>query len=163
MLRRMEILIVRADLHDPAHGKAILDVLDSYASDPMGGSTPLSADVRERLLPALRQHPTTHVWLALADGAAVGIAVCFMGFSTFRAQPLLNLHDLAVLPSWRGKGVGRKLLAAVEVGARVLGCCKLTLEVLDTNQRARGLYASFGFDDFVLGDGSGTRFLAKNL
>ncbi|MGV3722771.1 MAG: GNAT family N-acetyltransferase, partial [Actinomycetota bacterium] len=44
-----------------------------------------------------------------------------------------------------GKGVGRALLTAVEQKARDLDCCKLTLEVQENNQRARGLYQSFGF------------------
>jgi ribosomal protein S18 acetylase RimI-like enzyme len=93
------------------------------------------------------------------------VAVCFLGFSTFAARPLLNVHDLAVLPECRGKGVGRALLEAAEARARAHGCCKLTLEVQDSNQRARGLYASFGFADYVLG-GAGptpTRFLTKRL
>ena len=53
------------------------------------------------------------------DGARpVGIATCFHGLSTFVARRLLNLHDLAVIPEYRGKGVGRRLLAAVEDKAR---------------------------------------------
>jgi hypothetical protein len=43
------------------------------------------------------------------------------------------------------------------------GCCKLTLEVQDGNTRARGLYESFGFTDFVVGDSEPTRFLSKPL
>jgi ribosomal protein S18 acetylase RimI-like enzyme len=87
-----------------------------------------------------------------------------VGFSTFEARPLVNVHDLAVLPEHRGRGVGRALLAGVEQRARARGCCKLTLEVLDTNETARRLYARFGFQDFPLqGDPVPTRFLAKPL
>ncbi|MDP7573186.1 MAG: GNAT family N-acetyltransferase, partial [Myxococcota bacterium] len=93
----------------------------------------------------------------------VGVAVCFLGFSTFQARPLLNIHDLAVLPEWRGRGVGRALLAAAEDRARQRGCCKLTLEVQDSNRRALQLYERFGFSDFVIGDSGPTRFLAKLL
>jgi hypothetical protein len=42
-------------------------------------------------------------------------------------------------------------------------CCKLTLEAQDDNTRARNLYKSFGFEDFVVGDSAPTRFLAKKL
>jgi ribosomal protein S18 acetylase RimI-like enzyme len=55
------------------------------------------------------------------------------------------------------------LLAAVEEQARARGCGKLTLEVLDANARARGLYASFGFADYALGHPGATRFLTKTL
>ena len=99
-----------------------------------------------------------------SPGHAVGIAVCFVGFSTFRARRLLNLHDLAVVPEARGRGVGRRLLAAVEARARELSCCKLTLEVKEGNARARSLYASAGFGDFAPGrEQTRTLFLEKVL
>jgi GNAT superfamily N-acetyltransferase len=157
------ILVLDADYDDPIHGNGILDVLDSYASDPVGGGEPLPADVREALMQRLREHPTTRVLLAFADDAPVGVAICFLGLSTFRAQPLLNIHDLAVVPEWRGKGVGRALLEASEDLGRREGCCKLTLEVQEDNLRARGLYESFGFGDFVIGGPTPTRFLSKEL
>lgn len=62
-----------------------------------------------------------------------------------RAQPLINIHDLAVVPECRGQGVGRALLQAIEEEARRGGCCRLTLEVRADNRIARGLYQSFGF------------------
>jgi GNAT superfamily N-acetyltransferase len=159
----MEPDIVTADLAEAAHDAAIIEVLDSYASDPVGGGVPLSAVVRRRLVPALRDHPTALVLLAFADRRPIGLAVCFFGFSTFQARPLLNVHDLAVVPDWRGKGIGRALLAAAESHARSRGCCKLTLEVQDDNHRARALYERFGFADFVVGNSTPTRFLSKPL
>lgn len=158
----MDITIRAADLDDPAHGAAIVEVLDSYAGDPIGGGVPLSAEVRQRLVPGLRQHPTTLVLLAWAPPRPVGIAVCFYGFSTFQARPLLNIHDLAVVPDCRGQGIGPALLAAAEARARERGCCKLTLEVQDGNRRARAAYERFGFVDLVIAD-STTRFLTKPL
>jgi len=85
-----------------------------------------------------------------------------LGFSTFQARPLLNIHDLAVVPDWRGQGIGRALLEAVEVEAIQRGCCKITLEVQDANRQARGLYERYGFADFVVAN-SPTRFLCKLL
>ena len=96
--------------------------------------------------------------LAFDDDEAIGIAVCFFGFSTFRARPLLNIHDLAVLPQHRGKGAGRALLQAAEDHARREGCCRVTLEVLESNAGARALYRRFGFDDTTV-----SRFLVKPL
>lgn len=158
----MDIAIRLADLDDPAHGAAIVEVLDSYAADPIGGGVPLSAAVRQRLLPGLRAHPTSLVLLAWAAQRPVGIAVCFVGFSTFQARPLLNIHDLAVVPDCRGQRIGPALLAAAEAHALARGCCKLTLEVQDGNRRARAAYARFGFVDMVIAD-STTRFLTKPL
>ncbi len=152
-----------ADLDDPLDAAAVVAIVDAYANDPFGGRKPLSTDVRAGLVPGLRAHPTTLVLLAFVADQPVGVAVCFFGFSTFQARPLLNVHDLAVLPDQRGLGIGRALLAAAEERARARRCCKLTLEVLDENQRARALYASFGFTDGALGDSTSTRFLSKPL
>jgi ribosomal protein S18 acetylase RimI-like enzyme len=108
--------------------------------------------------------PTAHIFLAYAESRPVGIAVCFRGFSTFAAKQLINIHDLAVLPEFRGQGVGRKLLAAVEQKARELDCCKLTLEVQEHNQHARGLYESFGFAQAeYLAPAGGALFFHKRI
>ncbi len=152
-----------ADLASPDDAASIVRVLDSYASDPRGGGQPLAADVKSRLIPGLRAHPTTRIWLAFDGVEAIGLCVGFLGFSTFRAKPLLNIHDLAVVPGRRGGGVGRALLAAAEAHARAAGCCKLTLEVQDDNTPARALYERCGFRDVKYGDSGPTRFLAKAL
>ena len=158
------VRVVEADYADPTHRDGIVHIIDSYASEPIGGGTSLAPEVRERLPDALRDHPTARVLLAIdSDGRPVGVAACFLGLSTFQARPLLNIHDLAVLPEWRGRGVGRALLEGVEALARSEGCGKLTLEVLEENERARGLYASFGFSDYAPGSSTPTRFLSKPL
>jgi ribosomal protein S18 acetylase RimI-like enzyme len=158
------IRVVEADLKLPAHQKAVLAMIDVYARDPMGETKPLDPDVRARLIPGLQNHPTTVVFLAFHGDQAVGAAVCFIGFSTFAAKPLINIHDFVVLSALRGKGVGRSLLEAIEGKARELGCCKLTLEVMDNNHRALRIYEAAGFARYALQKGSGTAiFMSKPL
>jgi len=152
-----------ADLSNPSHAAGLIAVLDSYACEPAGGGEPLSDNTRNTLISALQAHPTTVVILAGEGEEIVGAAVCFLGFSTFQARPLLNIHDLAVLPAWRGKGIGHQLLQAVESAARERNCCKLTLEVLEQNTAARRLYAAIGFTDYELGEPMVTHFLSKSL
>jgi len=137
--------IVEADLGRAEHQRAVVELVDAYARDRMGNGEPLPGSVRRERVPGLRRHPTTMVFLALHEDRAVGIAGCFLGFSTFAARPPVNIHDLAVLPEHRGGGTARRLLEAVERKARHLGCCKLTLEVLENNHPARRLYAAAGF------------------
>lgn len=159
----MELSVREADFADPLHANGIVEILDSYAADPIGGGKPLGPDVRERLVSALSGHPGSLVLLAFVGEQPVGVAVCFFGLSTFQARPLLNIHDLAVIPAFRGKGAGRALLAEVEHRALRGGCCKLTLEVRDDNVRARSLYRNFGFSDLPVGDSAAMRFLSKAL
>ena len=101
------IAIVEADLARTDHQEAVVQLLNAYAIDPMGDGKPLSEIARRDLIPGLQQHPTTMIFLAFDGRAPVGLAVCFRGFSTFAARPLLNIHDFSVLPACRGAGVGR--------------------------------------------------------
>lgn len=160
----LDLAITRADFADPADAAALVEVLDAYARDPMGGAAPLPADVRERLVPAMAEVPGAFALLARLDGEPVGLATCFMGFSTFAARPLVNIHDVSVIPGHRGKGIARALFSAVEDEARRRGACKVTLEVLSGNTRAKELYASLGYGDFQLDPKAGTAlFWQKRL
>ena len=137
--------IVQADLDQPQHQAAVLEMTRAYACDPMGNGCDLPEHIQKTLIQGLRAHPTTLILLALDEHRPVGIATCFIGFSTFAARPLINIHDLYVLPEYRTRGVGRRLLEATETQARELECCKLTLEVQENNHAALALYQSFGF------------------
>jgi GNAT superfamily N-acetyltransferase len=161
---RGAIRVVEADLNQPLHQQAVVAMIDAYAQDPMGDGAPLAPEVKARLVPGLKAHPTTLIFLAFDRDQAVGIAVCFIGFSTFAAKPLVNIHDFAVLATHRGRGVSRQLLEAIEVKARALGCCKLTLEVLENNRRARRVYEAAGFARYELQPkAGGALFLSKPL
>ena len=160
----MAVTIAEADLASLKDQQDVVAMTAAYACDVMGNGGPLPPDVLARLVPGLRMHPTTIVFLAYVDENAVGIATCFLGFSTFAARPLINIHDLAVLPEHRGTGVGRSLLDAVERKARSLGCSKVTLEVQELNTVARNLYEAVGFAHAVYGEtNGGTLFYSKAL
>src|SRR5262245_1673892 len=98
----MDVEVALADLRKPEQARALVEILDSYARDRMGGARALPPAVRERVAAELAARDTALVLFAFAGGVPVGAAVCFLGFSTFAARPLLNVHDLAVLPEFRG-------------------------------------------------------------
>jgi len=158
------INIALADLSLPTHQQAVVDLIDAYSRDPMGDEKPLPDDVKQRLIPGLREHPTTIIYLAYDGDQPIGIAMCFRGFSTFAAKPLINIHDLAVLPGYRGKGIGRQLLLAVADHGRKIGGCKLTLETQEHNYTAQKLYKSVGFArDVHTVEAGGAIFMAMKL
>ena len=160
----MSVRIVEADLKLPEHREGVLAMVDAYSMHAMGSGKPLDRDVRLRLIPGLQRHPTTLIFLAFEGEQPVGVAVCFIGFSTFAAKPLINIHDCIVLSEFRGRGVGRHLLEAVEAKACELGCCKLTLEVMDNNHRALRAYEAAGFVRYSLQEDTGSAiFLSKPL
>jgi GNAT superfamily N-acetyltransferase len=155
---------VEANLEKRKHQEAVIQLLDAYSRDPMGDGKPLTREVRKNLIPGLQQHPTTIIFLAFSDDVPVGIAVCFKGFSTFAARPLINIHDFAVLPAHRGNSIGRMMLQAVEDKAIRIGCCKLTLETQENNTRARRVYESAGFSQAVYqAEAGGSLFYSKPL
>jgi len=152
--------VVLADLADSAHQAAIVELLDMYSRNEFGAGRPLASDVRERLIPGLIKHGGARVFLAYRDDQPVGLALCFVGFSSFKAQPLVNVHDLAVATQFRGRGIGKALLDAVAEHARQTGCCKVTLEVRADNDKALALYRRAGFESTQPVE---TLFLTKSL
>lgn len=161
----MEALrIFRADLSDPAHGEAVVEMVDLYAQDPNGRGRGLSPEAKAKLPDMLRNHPGAVVLLAFFGERPVGVAACVLSYSTFAASPVLNVHDLAVAPEARGQGVGGKLLEEAERVAREAGCRRMTLEVGEHNVGARRLYARMGFRGTgMAGEESLTRFCTKDL
>jgi GNAT superfamily N-acetyltransferase len=156
--------VVEADLSRTDHRDATLSLLNAYAMDPMGDGRPLSEAAKRDVISGLRQHPTTLVFLAYSGGEPAGLAICFRGFSTFAARPLVNISDYFVIPAHRGTGIGRSLLAAIEQRARELGCCRLTLEVQENNHRAKAVYAAAGFAQAVyVPEAGGSIYLSKPL
>ena len=141
--------VILADLDLPSHQQAILWLLDMYCRDPFGSGKPLPRETSERLIAGLKESRGI-CFLAQEEtsespGEFIGLALCLPSFSSFRARPILNIHDIAVAPGQRGKGVGQALLAAVENEARRRGCCKVTLEVRENNEVAKAAYLRAGF------------------
>ncbi len=142
--------IVQADYTDSVHAKAIVFLLDEYASGPSGGGEPLAHSVKAELIPALQRMPSAISLLAYVGDEVIGLLNAFETLSTFKAKPLINIHDIAVTASWRRKGVGRALMLHIENIARTRGCCKLTLEVLEKNVSAQALYRELGYEGYQL-------------
>ena len=142
--------IVQADYDNPMHTNAIIALLDEYASGPSGGNEPLSEQVKAELISILQRTPHALTLLAFAGETQIGLLNAFETLSTFRAKPLLNIHDIAVTASWRRRGVARALMLELENIARERSCCKLTLEVLENNVSAQALYRELGFEGYQL-------------
>jgi len=156
--------IRRVDYLNAQDAEALVFLLDAYAQDPMGGGEALKPDNAARLCKDLSSLAGAASFIAWLDGQPIGLINCFEGYSTFKAKPLLNVHDIAVLSAHRGQGVGHALLKAAEDHARNRGCCKLTLEVLSGNGPAMASYKRFGFAQYELDPAAGqAQFMQKWL
>src|SRR4029078_5030039 len=105
--------IIKADLENRDHQQAVIALTAAYALEPTGNGGPLPSQVLARLIAEIQNHPPSLIFLAYNNGEPVGIATCFVGFSTFAARPLINISDLAILPDRRRPGSGRALPAHV--------------------------------------------------
>jgi ribosomal protein S18 acetylase RimI-like enzyme len=154
----------RADYASPADAQAVVAMLDAYASDPAGGGEPLSTYAMAHLVRELAARPQAYSVLAFDGEAPVGLVNCIEGFSTFACKPLVNVHDVAVLASHRGRGIAEQMLAEAERIARERGAVKMTLEVLSGNAPALKLYGRMGYAGYQLDPAMGTaQFLQKLL
>jgi ribosomal protein S18 acetylase RimI-like enzyme len=159
-----EIEIIKANLALPGHAQALVQLMNEYALDPMGGGQALADQVQANLAAELHKRPSAHVLLAFVDGQPAGLAVCMEGFSTFACKPLLNIHDIIVSRDFRGKGLSKLLLGKAEAIATELGCCKVTLEVLEGNHIAQAAYRGAGYAGYQLDPAMGrAMFWQKKL
>ncbi|MFC4293038.1 GNAT family N-acetyltransferase [Sphingorhabdus arenilitoris] len=151
----MALEIIRIDYENPQHAADLVEMLDSYACDPMGGGKPLNDNTRDNLASGLAKQPNAFSLIAYVDGSAAGLANCFIGYSTFAAKPLINIHDIVVKAEYRGQGIAKTIFAEIEAIAKAQDACKVTLEVLSGNEPAKALYASLGYGDYALDPAKG--------
>lgn len=88
--------------------------------------------------------PVAEVVIAEAAGVPAGFALFFHNYSTFLGKPGLYLEDLFVLPTYRGLGIGRRLMTHLARLAVERGCGRFEWSVLDWNTPAIDFYRSLG-------------------
>jgi ribosomal-protein-alanine N-acetyltransferase len=81
----------------------------------------------------------TRIWVAEQNGEVVGTS------AARTVADEVEILNLGVSPSWRRRGVGRGLMIAAMVQAAKAGARQVFLEVRESNQGARALYATLGF------------------
>ena len=133
------------DFSDSDHLNALVELLTHYMTDPMGDHMPHNKLQQLRLVDGLANHPSSLILFVKFGATFVGLATCFINFSTFKIKPYLNVHDLIVQRAYRGQGFGRALLEELIRISKEREYCKLTLEVREDNIVAQGLYTSLGF------------------
>jgi GNAT superfamily N-acetyltransferase len=88
--------------------------------------------------------PEAEVLLACEGGDALGFAVFFHNYSTWRGKHGLYLEDLFVMPEARGRGMGTALLVELARLAIERGCTLMQWAVLDWNQPSIDFYKAHG-------------------
>jgi GNAT superfamily N-acetyltransferase len=89
--------------------------------------------------------PMVEVLLAEADGGALGYLAFYRAVSLFRPGAVMLVENVYVVPAARGRGVGKRLLAAAARTALERGWGRLELNVAEDNVGADAAYAALGF------------------
>jgi len=145
-----DIQVRIADFSRTKDAQALIQLMQEYARDPMGGGVAIDDAVLASLPLKLQSYTGAFSVIAWRGETPVGLTNCFETLSSFKVRPLINVHDVIVTKASRGLGVAPEMLKAVEREANVRSCCKLTLEVLEGNQRAQEVYLAFGFSGYEL-------------
>lgn len=83
-------------------------------------------------------------FLVAGDGEVVGYVVA--DTVDRHGATVGHIKDLAVAPSHRGRGIGRRLLSRAISTLSVAGAARVKLEVRAGNTAAKSLYRSAGFE-----------------
>jgi predicted GNAT family acetyltransferase len=113
-----DVKIVKVDYTNKEQSKDLCNLLNGYAMDPKGGGEPIAPETLESLPSQLQSfgNATSFIlYVTENDGThskthSAALANCILGFSTFNARPLLNIHDLFVKDGFRGRGFSQMLL-----------------------------------------------------
>jgi ribosomal protein S18 acetylase RimI-like enzyme len=129
-------------LHDPTITVRAYQVEDELGvvalwNDVFPGDPPGNAP---QMLIANKLSVQPHLFLVARQGEVV-VGAVMAGFDGVRGW----IHHLAVTPSARRRGLGRRLMREAESGLRELGCPKVNLQVRATNQSVVAFYESLGY------------------
>ena len=105
----------------------------------------IDPEVQARGLALLRERPDAAILVAEAEGRVVGMCTMQLTISTARGGLSAGIEDVVVDQAWRGRGIGRALLAGAETWARERGAVRLALLADETNLPALDFYDRLGF------------------
>ncbi len=121
---------------------AALDDVDSiYSIETISFRSPWS---RSAFPAEIEGRSWSRVEVAECEGALVGFMVYWIILDE------VHLLNLAVLPKWRRRGIGRSLMINLLDMAESDGQNEVLLEVRQSNTKAQNLYYSLGFEQLGL-------------
>jgi ribosomal protein S18 acetylase RimI-like enzyme len=137
--------LVKVDLNNEEHCFALLSLLSDYMQDEMGIGEAMPVELGPKIINGLKKHPGYLGFLVNVNNEYAGLANCNLVFSTWKAKPIINIHDFTVSSKFRKKGVGQFLMNSIINYAEEHGYCRINLEVRHDNIKAQNLYRKTGF------------------
>jgi GNAT superfamily N-acetyltransferase len=99
----------------------------------------------ERIFSRTKDNRNYQIYLAVVNGQVVGTFSLLIMDSVAYGNPSAILDDMVVDENWRGKGIGKMMIAEVQQICREKGCRKLMLSSNINRQEAHHFYKALGF------------------
>ena len=98
----------------------------------------------ENLQRYIFEEKKVEVIIAEYDAKPAGFALFFNNFSTFLGKPGIYIEDIFVRPEFRGKGLGKNMLAYIARLVQERDCGRLEWACLDWNKPSIEFYKNQG-------------------
>lgn len=134
----------------PATEADLPGIVHVYSGDSLGGRGDAwnegTAPAYRRAFAAIQASPDNRLFVVEAEGAVIGtfqltVIPGLVGFGRTRAK----LESVHVRPEWRGRGIGRLMVARAEAEARVAGAETMELTSNKARVDAHRFYRTLGF------------------
>ena len=106
---------------------------------------PSDPELARRFIGERLSEGSSILFVAEADGEAVGFVQLYPSFSSMAAGRAMILNDLYVTPPAWGQGIAERLVRAAAREAAETGAVTMSLMTQKTNLRARALYERLGW------------------
>jgi aminoglycoside 6'-N-acetyltransferase I len=130
--------------------RAIADDVPAWSAQRAALWPDEDAQVLADEAPAMLDDDGGAVFVAESEGQIVGFAEAALRHDYVNGtetSPVGFLEGWYVVPAWRGRGVGRALVRAVEGWTREQGCSELASDALLDNTVSHAAHAACGFEE----------------
>jgi GNAT superfamily N-acetyltransferase len=123
------------------------DILRAYAESGIASDDAYTVEEAREQFAMLRRYPSYRVFVAELDGVFAGTyALIVLDNLNKRGAAGAVVEDVAVLPSFQGRGVGRAMMEHAREQCRAAGCYKMALSSNRSREGAHAFYESLGFE-----------------
>ncbi|MDH4038845.1 MAG: GNAT family N-acetyltransferase [Candidatus Krumholzibacteria bacterium] len=143
MILNVDNLAVEVRAGTPADVPLLLTFIRAMAEFEKLTASATEASLRDALF---GEDAVAHAHLAFVDGKPIAYAIYFFSFTSMMGRRALWLDDLFVDPAFRGKGIGKALMAYLAGIAVKHKCARFEWIVLDWNTSAIEFYQRLGAD-----------------
>lgn len=133
----MTITIRPGTQDDLSQALALIQELAEFEREPEA----VEATVESMQRDGFGSHPVFEFFVAEDQDKVVGLALYFYSYSTWKGK-CIYLEDLIVTQSYRGQGIGRRLLDRIVEKAKEENAKRVVWQVLDWNTPAIEFYKS---------------------